>query len=517
MTPAPASPRPPRAWLALLLVAVACALPYLPGLRHAFVYDDHGSITENPFLQQPEAWSRTLSLRTFRDPHILDGQRPLVILSYLVDRALWGDNPSGFHLTSVLLHGACAATFAALFARLTGRLALGCAAALLAGLQPLASEAVQVPSFREDLLAALCVGLFLLVSNQWKFRWWALPILGLALLAKETAVVAPLLLVWGWWCFPSLRPARREAVVFAASACALVALYIGFAYTARPLQAAGGAWNGLALRAPQNLTTAPWIFVQWIKLLLVPWPLCADRIVAPVPAWTDARFLQGCALLLAFPAFAWLGRRRLPAAAFGAGWIVLNFAPVSNLVPLFNPLADRYLYLPLAGFGLLAAGLLAFAPPRRTLLACVCAVYAGLVHIRLPEWRSDETLWLATARTEPRSARAQTWLGLIAKNRGDVGEARFRYQAAMRFNPQDVNPRVNLAVLEGQSGNIAAAESLLREAARLRPDRAEVWSNLAVALDALGRSDEAVQARIRAAECDPYRAAANAAAIRPQT
>lgn len=517
MTGTPASTRYAGAWLALLLVAIACAVPYLPALSHAFVYDDHGSITENPFLQQPDAWVRTLTFGTFRDPHVLDGQRPMVILSYLADRALWGDAAWGFRLTNVLLHAGCAAAMAALFGRWTGRTALGCAAGLIAGLHPLATEAVQVPAFREDLLAALFVLLFLLFSNDWKNRWRALPMLGIALLAKETAVAAPLVLGWAWWCFPAMRPGRRQAIGFLATALALVGVYVLAAYTARPLQSVGGAWNGLALRFPANFATLPWLFVEWCRLLVVPWPLCADRVVVPVQSWGDLRWIAGVGLLAGVTALAWLSRRRLPAVAFAAGWLLLNFAPVSNAVPLFNPLADRYLYLPLAGFGLAVASLVALLPQRQTVMACLCAALAGLSHVRLKDWRDDETLWRATLRTEPRSARAQTWLGLIATGRGDLAEARVRYMAAISLNPQDVNPRVNLAVLDGRTGSPASAEKILREAAEIRPDRPEVWSNLAVALELQGRSAEAQQARERAASCDSYRAAANAAAMRPQS
>ena len=34
---------------------------------------------------------------------------------------------------------------------------------------------------------------------------------------------------------------------------------------------------------------------------------------------------------------------------FGLAWVLLTLAPVSNVGPLFNPVADRYLYLPLIG------------------------------------------------------------------------------------------------------------------------------------------------------------------------
>src|SRR5262249_14159742 len=48
-----------------------------------------------------------------------DATRPLVNLSYAVDRAIWGPAPRGFHVTSVLLHMLNVALLFALALRLT--------------------------------------------------------------------------------------------------------------------------------------------------------------------------------------------------------------------------------------------------------------------------------------------------------------------------------------------------------------------------------------------------------------
>lgn len=540
--PAPAGPRAGGNASPLVLAVLAALLAVLPyilantrfflGAEHgfagpaggiAFVYDDHGSIAENPFLRRPGAWLATLSLRTFVDPHVIDGQRPVVILSYLIDKALWGFSPAGFHLTNLFLHAACVALVFLLASGTSASPRVRFSVALLFGLHPVLTETVQVPAFREDMLAALFVLTFLVLAVRGR-RWPALAALALALCSKETAVVAPALLAWWWLCFrggegavPAAGPAVpvrpvRDRTILLAAAAALVAVYLVVAFAHRPLQAAGQAWNGLALRWPDNVTTAPWLFVLSLRRLVVPHPLCADYVVSPA-GLADLRFYAGLAALAFAAATAWRLRRRAPVAAFGVGWLLINFLPVSNLVPLFNPIADRYLYLPTAGFALLLAGALAHVSAMRAgvghgrrvslSVAAVCAIYAAVSVNRLADWRDDETLWNATARTEPRSARAQTWLGLLAAGRGDEAEARRRYEEADRLNPHNVHALINLAVLDGQAGRVEEAERKLRIAVARRPDFPDGWWNLAAALNIQGRALEAQSVARRAAALDP--------------
>lgn len=500
-------------WIVLLCAVLAS---YLAVCWNGFVYDDHGSITENPFLQRSDALGRVLSLRTFTDPHVLDGQRPLVILSYLLDRAFFGASPTGYHAVSLAWHLGSVGLLYALLLRMTMRPGVAFAAAILFGLHPALTEAVAVPAFREDLLAAFFVLLFLWLAVGER-PWRAALALALGLAAKETAVVAPVLLAWLWVCFPALRPARKLSFLLLGASSALVLVYVLAAYATRPLQASASVWNGISLPWPANLWTAPWLLLRWLKILLVPYPLCADYVVQPVASLLDVRAAAGLLAGALLAASAWWCRKGQPVLAFGLGWLLVNFAPVSNVVPLFNPLADRYLYLPAAGFALAVAVLVARMPARATVVAALTAIYAGLIFGRLGDWRNDERLWTETARVEPRSARAQTWLGLLAAQRGDGFEAMTRYTLADELNPRDVSALINAAVLDGQRGDLATAERRLRMAVARRPDKLDGWWNLAIALRMQGREAESEAAARKAAAINPLDPRVRAFAAAPRS
>jgi tetratricopeptide (TPR) repeat protein len=499
-------PESPSPWRPLLVLLLVSALPYLLSLSCDFVYDDHGQIVENPFLRNPANIGDVLALRTIGDPHIINGRRPLTLLTYFTDQALWGLRPAGFRLTNLLLHLAAIALLYHLLVRLR-RLTSAppgwpFGAALLFGLHPLLFEAVHVPSFRPDILYSLAVlaalasarGLPETYRAAWLWRIAAAAgALAAALLAKEAGVVA-LAMVWMFWVlFPAARPPRRTMIGLSVAGLLWVGLYVWLGRGGAPLQAAADVWNGRSLRFPDHLLTAPWLWVQYWRLLVVPFPLRVDWVIEPVSSLFSLRLAAGVAALGLTGAALWRWRFQHPRRCFALGWMLAGFLPVSNLAPLLNPLAERYAYFMTAGFALLAADFLSGLPPRmaRRGLMTAAGLCLLLALIQLPRWRNDERLWAHALRWEPRSSRALVWTGLALKRQGQRGAAETRFRRAIEANPQDPTGWINLAVLQGEAGDLRGAEELLREAIRRRPDSVEAHWNLFFDLQLQGRPADA--------------------------
>jgi protein O-mannosyl-transferase len=517
-------------WILLLILV---AVPFATGLPHAFVYDDHGSIAENSFLDEPDAFQKLLTFQTLTDSSVPDGRRPLVVLSYLIDRTVWGLKPFGYHLTNLLLHLIVVSLVLVFVRRVQPERGpfFAFAAALLYGLHPALTEPVHCPAFREDILLTLFVLLFLLATTRQRTAWLSIPALALALLAKESAVIAPVLALWMWLCFPSTRLRRGTASAVVGVGAGLIALFAALWVKSGPLQAAASDPSVMSLAFPTNLLTAPWLWVKELRILAWPHPLIADYVITPVTQILDWRCLAGAAVLFVFAFAACALVRRAPWIAFGMGWMLIGFAPVSNVVPLYNPFAERYLYLIAIGFALVTAQLLSLLPERNwrccaarpdepgesaclhshaVLLALICAAYTGLTVNRLIDWTDDMSLWSKTLLQEPSSARAHTWVGLSYKKMGEFELALKHFSEADRLNPREISGLINIAILYGQNGRFAEAEKLLREAIRRRPDKADAHWNLAVALDAQGRQDEAMAEVQETLKIDPRYPAARA-------
>ncbi len=98
-----------RAWKWIVLLAVV-ATPWLVGLdvsvsvrrcRH-----DRG---KSRFWKIRRIWGSWLTGRTLADPQVVNGRRPVVLATYFLDRALYGLQPAGWRVTSLLLHLGCVA------------------------------------------------------------------------------------------------------------------------------------------------------------------------------------------------------------------------------------------------------------------------------------------------------------------------------------------------------------------------------------------------------------------------
>ncbi len=182
-------------------VALFAGLLYLNALRNPFVYDDYRLIVENTSILNLQ------DLPGIVYPYMT---RPLVNLSYAVDAAMWGRQPFGFHLTSVLLHMlnvGLVVYVAWLVAedrrRQRGQflpatassVVIATATATLFAAHPLMTQAVGYISGRSEVLYVAFFLLAFLSARYWMVhggtQWW-LATIGLwvfSLLAKETGVM----------------------------------------------------------------------------------------------------------------------------------------------------------------------------------------------------------------------------------------------------------------------------------------------------------------------------------------
>lgn len=487
-----------RAWKWLACLAVA-ASPWLIGLGHPLLYDDIGMIAENEFLAEPANWTQAATGRTLLDPQVVNGRRPAVLATFFLDRAWHGLQPAGWRMTSLLLHLGCAGLWMLLLRRLGAGDFVIAGAGLLFALHPAGVEAVHAPGFRADVLCLLfmlaALHGFLTARRRMVAGMMAGALFSaLALLSKETALALPLLLAVLPGLFPQAFPTgRRAAAAVAVCAAVSAAFFALWAFLPADLQALGGSWNGESLRFPDNLYSLPAVWGRTVRYLLAPWPLNVTPSFEPVRSMASWRFWGGAVLAAGWGWAAWRLRRTRPWLSFGLIWAAALFLPVSNLIPLLHPVADRYLYPMAPGIAVAAAwGLSRWPRPARgAVLALLAALCAGLVVVRIGEWESGERLWTRAYERNPRSATAAVWLGLLREEAGDPAGAREWYARAAEANPREAAAWINWGILEGRQGAWPESERLLRRALDVRPESAKARHNLAVCLERQGRLAEA--------------------------
>ena len=146
--------------LAVLLVLVTMAV-YWPATRGGFIsYDDDLLVTANPEVQKGLT-VEGMKLAWFNQVNCL--WHPVTVMSHMLDCQLFGLNPWGHHLTSVLLHALNAGLVFALLQRMTGATWRSLLVAALFAVHPLRVESVAWVAERRGVLSGF-FGLLALIA-----------------------------------------------------------------------------------------------------------------------------------------------------------------------------------------------------------------------------------------------------------------------------------------------------------------------------------------------------------------
>ena len=510
------SQRPVASAALVWLVAVAT---YILTVGYDFSFDDHLVI---PVAWQVGAWS---PLEVLRAPVragdvLLLYFRPLTALSYWVDGLLWQGNPGGFHLTNVLLH----ALVSVLLLKVARFLLPAGPGPLLAGLlfavHPVHVEAVAWVQGRVDLLSAVGVLLAVLlgvrgteVTGGLRFVRWGASAMAflLALLAKEVAVVAPLLtavVLAGRPGRESFRWVRGSLPLFSLHGLAFI-LYLGLRTVALG-SPAPGVLGGSPIG--DRLLLALRVIPFYLRLLFFPVGLNPKHDVAPPSGLLDGGVLLGATLLAALVAVGFLWGRRVPGLGAGLAWLALAWLPASNLIPIRGfVVAERYLYLPSAGLCIALAGAASEAmilrgrwrPAVGAVVVGLLFTLGGLAASQTRIWRDPRTFYEGLVRLNPNSVLAHSNLGAVYLGIGEDARAEAEFRETLHLQPDHPGALNNLGLLAQRRGDLAEARRLYRDALNTRPNQADVWNNLGTLYEAEGDVARATSAYGEAVRLDP--------------
>ena len=500
--------------LAAVAVAVLAMLPYVPALGADFLtYDDDAYVTANRFVLQGLAWpSVRWAFTTFSEGNY----HPLTWLSLMLDAQLWGANPTGFHLQSMLLHGTNAALLVLVLGRAGAAPPVAALAALAWAVHPLRVESVAWISERKDVLSAL-FGLLAVhaylrpridarddVRAVWRAALW----MALSLSCKAMFVTLPALLVLlDFWPLGRLRSVR-DVVPAVVAKGPLWLLAAGFSVVAVVSQRSRGAMAGLeALPLATRLPNAVVSYVRYVAATLWPANLAAVHPY-PVDGWPLWQPVAAVVLLLAITAAVWRVRDRLPSLLVGWGWYVVALLPVSGVMQTGGQaLADRFTYVPTLGFVLGVVGALPRVPARRRIAglvaAAACGVLAVLAWRQSRLWHDTVTLMEHTVEVTPFNLYARSQLAQAYMARGDSARAQALYEEVLRAKPGIAQVQINLGVLAAERRDFATAIARYREGLAVDPASFEGWNNLAAALLEERRAAEAVEALGQALQLRP--------------
>jgi len=431
---------------ALLLITGAV---YLNSFPAAFHFDDYALMLESPLVTERFEYGAFLEQY---------GGRPLTLWTFHLNYLVSGPQAWAFHLVSVLLHLSVVLLLFRLVLERFRNPGLAVATALLFGLHPLQTQAVNYIWARSVLLmSGFGLAALLLAARR---PWAAILCFQLALWSRaEAAMLLPFLWVlnreqWRWWAGLSLANG------------------LALAWSLVKYSPAGLAWNhpdpaGYWLLQP---------VMFWKGLGLFAWPanLNLDHQV-PQPR-VLLSVISTAAILGAVVA---LFRSRWRHSALGTGLLwALAFSLPAWILPNLDPFSESRLYLPMAGFSLMAAWLLFHRPPRegwptRTRWVAIGMLAAVLIPTTMARnriWNDDLLLWRDTVAKSPGKARPRYNLGVALLRKGHAVKAGESFQAAVSLDPDDDYNWAALGYLAELEGDRAGARAHYGRAVGMNPD-----------------------------------------------
>ena len=439
-------------FIALLLALVTLVI-YLPVLRDGFVnYDDEDYVISNSVVKNGLTLAGVKwAFTTFHSAN----WHPVTWLSHMTDCELFGLNPAAHHFVNALIHSVNAALLFILLLRLTSLIWPSLIVAALFAWHPLHVESVAWISERKDVLSTFFALLTLLSyakyvrENRRPGFWFALLFFALGLMSKPMLVTLPfVLLLLDFWPLQRFNHSTSQRL--------LIEKIPFFALTAISCIVTFFAQRAEAVRTLKEISltlrleNAAASAAAYLAQIFWPSKLA---VFYPMPdKITPTAIFISAMILILISALAWLARKKIPCLITGWLWFLGTLVPVIGLVKVGDAAhADRYTYFPAIGI----------------FLAVVFGIWNLLKQLHAQKVFTAASLLALVACMILTEYQLQFWRD---------SETLFRRAIAVTQNNATAHVNLGSALQAGGKSSEAIAE--YREALRLDPKQFEADSNL---------------------------------------
>jgi cytochrome c-type biogenesis protein CcmH/NrfG len=503
--------------MALVLAALTFAtFRAVPG--HDFVdWDDGLYVTANPHTQAGLEGEQLLWALTSLEPF---NWHPLTLWSHMLDVELYGLNPEGHHLSSLILHVAAVLILFGMLRSATGSVWRSGLASALFAIHPQHVESVAWVAERKDVLSALFWFLTMwayigFVRDRSLGRYLTIvACFALGLMAKSMLVTLPLiLLLFDFWPLGRLEISRSPMNRRRLARCVVEKvplLLLAGAVSVVTVVAQSGAISPVDT-VPFGLRTAN-AAVSYLAYLVKTAVPSGLAMFYPLPEQIPVGKFAGSVALLILASVVVVWRARTaPHWVTGWFWYLVTLLPVIGLVQVGSQArADRYTYIPLVGIFIgvaWALGILAERLPTwRSAVAGAAVVWVALLavvaHRQAAYWSDSVTLFRRAVVVTENNRLAHLNLAEALSDRGDRA-ALEHYRAAIAIAPEWADAHAALGESLRQWGRSREAVSVLERAVELSPNDPKIYFSLARSQSAAGLQDEALARLERVLELDP--------------
>ena len=479
---------------------------YSNSITGKFIYDDITLIKYNDYIK---SWSN-LSKTIIDDigagsGNKSDFNRPVQIISYMLDYSIWHLNTIGYHITNIILHILVSLCIfwmiSILFYNLDGPLAF--LTSLFYVVHPIHTETVAYISGRADSLAALFTLLCIIFYIKSVFSenkiWFPLLLVSyvLALFSKEYALITFALLLLYSYAFKRKLQIKEFISLLVITVIYVIPKLIIFKFTSA------------AVISTTVFRRLPGFFiaiVEYVRLLLLPFNLhmgYGNKMFS----FYEPRAILGLVFLLILLGYVFIRKYHRRLLSISLCWFFITLLPQSNLYPINAFMAEHWLYLPSLGFFLILANSLTSLYNKSKYLGLILitgiSIFYSYFTIKQNNyWREPIPFYKRYLRYDSNNSSIYYNLGINLEQAGNLKEAISVYKRALEINPKDINTYYHLSNISYKIKKTEDAIIFLKRAIEVAPGNALVYYWLGNLYNNIYKTNEAIEAYNKSIQID---------------
>jgi len=454
----------------LVALALLVAVAYGNSLGNSFVADDVPEILNNPNLTKVD--------HIFAAPPVF--VHPLL---YFLTSNFFGHSPTAFRLVNILFHLGNVWLVFVLVAALIGRTEGFFAAAILA-VHPLQTEAVTWisggPYAQYGFFILLNLLLYLFLRRDKKFLPVWLGSVVLTFISSPTAMFFPLVLLAFSFSSQTLRRDGKKLIVPFVLSLLWGVLVLG------SLRQRMATLQNQHYQTPQfynPLLQIPIAVTSYLELIF--WPKNLTLYHSEM-VLSSVEYYSRVIVFLAFLGVVIYFLKKNRSVFFWLSFFLLTLLPTLNPLGISWVVAERYVYLGAIGiYVVVAVGIknigerLGRPNISYALLVPLLLTLTVRTIVRNADWKNQDTLWLAAAKTSPSSSQNHNNLGDLYGRRGDLERSAAEFKKAIELKPNYADAYHNLGNTYWQMGKVDEAIENFKKAAEINPRLWQSCQNLA--------------------------------------
>ncbi|MCB0726044.1 MAG: tetratricopeptide repeat protein [Ignavibacteriae bacterium] len=519
-----------------IIIIVVTYLVFQNTLENNFVFDDESVIIGNTSIRDLSNIPKYFTAEEGFHKVIGRYYRPVISTTYALDYSVWELNPYGYHLTNIIIHIiSCLLLFkilSTLFYRYKYRNLISLFSTLIFAVHPIHTEAVSWVSGRTDSLVTLfffASFLFYIeftresdgsrtekpgektIKKNYLYLGLSLFFYVTGLLTKEMIVTMPvIILLYDLVYRKKDMDYIKENVINYVLFFGVTIIYLILRYS---LLADIPERETYLYFFGKDYTVVIGTMIKTIpvyfRLLFAPFPLLY-HYNGVIP---DAKTLIDSAVILSFLFVVFLifiavyFYKKDSIISFCIFFFLISLAPVMNIIPTMNLMAERFLYFTSFALVLLICHLAMVGSSKRdfSMLTIGMVIIIGslsyLTYLRNIDWKDNDSLYLSAKGVDGTVLLVNE--GNIYANNKRYDDAKEFYKKAILLRENNVLAHHNLGLVYLLNGKIDSAEMRFKRGIQIDSLAPDGYFQMATVYNMKNEKDSAIMMLERLQEIAP--------------